>query len=145
MSEVFSSAERGTEIPPYLFNATDASSHISDFLSNPRYGHGFHGFGTSGGSVSNWTNFCSDHYGTAVLGYGPLLGCLLLPNVTRGIQDGTLPANLTDIGFSSSLIRLHHNILQLYTLTHLHLHQHLTNKCTIYSNYIRLYIYTYTN
>lgn len=86
------------EIPSYLFTSPDASLHIFDFLSNSTFGAAFFGDGTSGGSLMNWTTFCEE-YGNAVLGYGPFVGCLLYPNVTRNVQDGTLPANLTEVGF----------------------------------------------
>ena len=87
-------------IHPYLFTAPDASTHIFDFLSDPLY-HGSHGWDTSDGQVTNWTEYCSSPAGVFI-GYGPFLGCLLYPNTTRNIRDGTLPSNLTDVGFTTS-------------------------------------------
>jgi hypothetical protein len=37
---------------------------------------------------------------------GFFIGCLLYPNVTRNIKDGSLPSNLTDIGFTSDAVAL---------------------------------------
>ena len=96
----FTSLSNATVIPPYLFTAPDASTHIFDFLADPVY-QGFSGWDSSGGKVTNWTDYCS-FAGGVFLGYGPFLGCLLYPNTTRNIQDGTLPTNLTDVGFSTS-------------------------------------------
>jgi len=91
-------AQPGAEIPSYLFTSPDASLHVFDFLSDSLFGKSFGGDGTSGGSVLNWTDYCS---GSGVfLGYGPFLGCLLYPNVTRNVRGGTLPANLTELGYS---------------------------------------------
>jgi hypothetical protein len=89
----------GTEVPSYLFTSPDASLHVFDFLSDPNFGAAFNGDGISEGRVSNWTNYCGINVNVA-LGYGPFVGCLLYPNVTRHVRDGTLPANLTDIGFA---------------------------------------------
>ncbi|KAL6884417.1 hypothetical protein GGI43DRAFT_433391 [Trichoderma evansii] len=91
------------KIPHYFFTAPDASTHIFDFLSSPAIQGQFHGsiYSTPGGDVSNWTEACQ-WQGNPFVGYGYFLGCLLYNNVTRGVEEKTLPANLTDIGFSAS-------------------------------------------
>jgi hypothetical protein len=89
-------------IPSYLFNATDASTYIFDYLKVD-YHYNFGAGITSDGHIVNWTKVCSTP-GWIFLGNGPLIGCLLYPNVTRNIRDGSLPTNLTDIGFSSNAV-----------------------------------------
>ncbi|KAL7930671.1 hypothetical protein V8C35DRAFT_311919 [Trichoderma chlorosporum] len=90
-------------IPNYFFTAPDASTHIFEFLSSPNIRGQFHGsiYSTPEGDISNWTDACK-WQGNPFVGYGYFLGCLLYSNITRGVEEKTLPANLTDIGFSAS-------------------------------------------
>jgi len=90
-------------IPSYLFNSTDASTHIFELLTDPAYLWDYSGPGISSPDhyVTNWTALCSAPQ-MVFLSRGPLIGCLLYPNVTRNVKDGSLPNNLSHIGFSSS-------------------------------------------
>jgi hypothetical protein len=92
-------------IPSYLFNSTDASTHIFELLADPAYLWNYSGPGISSPDhyVTNWTALCSAPP-IVFLSRGPLIGCLLYPNVTRNVKDGSLPNNLTDIGFSSNSV-----------------------------------------
>jgi len=80
-------------IPSFLFNATDASTHIFDLLTGSNSWTN-----VSRANVTDWTESCngSDHIFSGTLHF---LGCLLYPNISRNIQDGSLSTNLTQIGF----------------------------------------------
>jgi hypothetical protein len=101
-------------IPSYLFNSTDASNHIFELLTDPAYLWDYSGPGISSPDhyVTNWTTLCSAPQ-MVFLSRGPLIGCLLYPNVTRNVKDGSLPNNLTDIGFSSNAAAL--NVRSLFS------------------------------
>jgi hypothetical protein len=86
-------------IPWYLFNTTDASTHISEFLET---------YNTSSASAngslyttSDWLEQCSNQ-GNVFIGPPIFTGCLLYNNVTRNVINGSLPKNLTDLGFTST-------------------------------------------
>lgn len=91
------------QIPHYFFTAPDAATHTFDFLSSPTTQGQFHGsiHSTPGNNIYNWTDACK-WQGNPFVGYGYILGCVLYSNVTRGVEEKTLSANLTDIGFSVS-------------------------------------------
>jgi hypothetical protein len=85
-------------IPPYLFDTTDASTYIFDYLATYNNSHFFAGDTSSFYTQSNWTIPCSSpsiFLSSVVL----FLGCLLYPNVTGNAIDASLPSNLTDLGF----------------------------------------------
>jgi hypothetical protein len=92
-------------IPLYLFNSTDTSTHIFELLNDSAYHWNYSGRGISysPNNVRNWTALC-DVPRVVFLSSRTLIECLLYPNVTRNIQDGSLPNNLTDISFSSNTV-----------------------------------------
>jgi len=84
-----------------IFNATDATTDISDFLNVST----FLGGSTYDGTVTSWTELCS-YPGNPFYTLSTFVGCLLYPNVTRNILNGTLAViqgntNLTAVGFTS--------------------------------------------
>ena len=89
----------------YIFNSTDASTHIFELLTDPAYYWDYYvpEISSPDHYVTNWTALCSAPQ-MVFLSRGPLIGCLLYPNVTRNVKDGSLPNNLTDIGFSSNAV-----------------------------------------
>jgi hypothetical protein len=92
-------------IPQYLFDAPDASTHIFEYLNTYNSTSGFGGSGTPFYTQSNWT---SCEAPGLVFSSAPLFtGCLLYPNVTRNVNNGTLPESLKEIGFGSTDLSLH--------------------------------------
>jgi len=93
-----------TYLPPIIssiFNATDATADISHFINESLYTGQY----TYNGTVTNWTEVCS-YPGNPFHGVYLFVGCLLYPNVTRNILNGTLSViqgntNLTAVGFTS--------------------------------------------
>jgi hypothetical protein len=90
-------------IPWYLFNTTDASTHIAEFLET--YNSSFGGIGSSLYTTADWTAKCSNP-ANVFIGAPTFVGCLLYHNVTRNVINGSLPADLTDIGFTSTAVGL---------------------------------------
>lgn len=86
-------------IPWYLFNTTDASTHIFEFLET--YNSSVAGSNGSLYTTSDWSAECSVPFNVFV-GAPIFVGCLLYQNVTRDIINGSLPTNLTEVGFTSA-------------------------------------------
>jgi hypothetical protein len=88
-----------------IFDSVDASIWIFRFLETSTFRPSF---AVADGHVTNWTAECS----TPGAPFGEIarfVGCLLYPNVTRSLLNGTLPVisgdtdniNLTSVGFTS--------------------------------------------
>ncbi|KAF4621934.1 hypothetical protein G7Y89_g14412 [Cudoniella acicularis] len=88
-------------IPWYLFNTTDASTYILDYLTSGAANISRTNGTTSGSILYNWAEVCQNPK-AVFLTATAFVPCLLYPNVTRNVDNGTLPANLSAIGFSSN-------------------------------------------
>jgi hypothetical protein len=89
-------------IPSYLFNSTDASTHIYEYLAayNEPNNQGFGNTSSANYTVSDWSVTCSEPW-RVFMAPSVFVGCLLYSNVTRNVMQGSLPTNLTTLGFTS--------------------------------------------